>query len=96
MLSVYLEFCSPFTDNSVKQVRYEFRDLEKYTTLANEAQQKFNKSIDEIADAIRCERYFNAFMSIVNLAHQDGIAPERHNCTRLEECTHQFKETVLP
>ena len=73
MLSVYLEFCSPFTDNSGKQVRYEFRDLEKYTTLANEAQQKFNKSIDEIADAIRCERYFNAFMSIVNLAYQDGI-----------------------
>ena len=236
MLSVYLEFCPPFTDNSGKQVRYEFLDLEKYTTPANEAQQKFNATIDDIADAIRCERYislvhkdyefiskrrinedfleyfhrniiyrgikfkvslkylhrfckgkcsfkdvtvsfcerfkgflsntkglhrraklsqntasayFNAFMSIVNLAHQDGIiktdinqdishtletrhrkrvsrregdsptgtsgvygisryptsvptiylhrtAPKRYTCTRLEECTHQFKEKVVP
>ena len=64
MLSVYLEFCPPFTDNSGKQVRYEFLDLEKYTTPANEAQQKFNKSIDEIADAIRCERY-------ISLVHKD-------------------------
>ena len=37
MLSVYLEFCPPFTDNSGKQVRYEFLDLEKYTVPANDA-----------------------------------------------------------
>ena len=47
MLSVYLEFCPPFTDNCGKQVRYEFLDLEKYTTPANEAQQKFNATIDD-------------------------------------------------
>jgi signal transduction histidine kinase len=64
MLSVYLEFCPPFTDNSGKQVRYEFLDLEKYTTPANEAQQKFNATIDDIADAIRCERY-------ISLVHKD-------------------------
>ena len=64
MLSVYLEFCPPFTDNNGKQVRYEFLDLEKYTTPTNEAQRKFNNSIDEIADAIRCERY-------ISLVHKD-------------------------
>ncbi len=64
MLSVYLEFCPPFTDNSGKQVRYEFLDLEKYTTPANDAQRKFNATIDDIADAIRCERY-------ISLVHKD-------------------------
>lgn len=48
MLSVYLEFCPPFTDNSGKQVRYEFLNLEKYTTPANDAQRKFNTTIDDI------------------------------------------------
>ena len=57
MLSLYLEFCPPFIDNDGKKVRYEFLDLEKYTTPANDTQKKFNKTIDEIADAIRCERY---------------------------------------
>lgn len=64
MLSVYLEFCPPFTDNCGKQVRYEFLDLEKYTTPSNDAQRKFNATIDDIADAIRCERY-------ISLVHKD-------------------------
>ena len=64
MLSVYLEFSPPFIDNNGKSVRYEFLDLEKYTTPTNDAQRKFNDDIDEIADAIRCERY-------ISLVHKD-------------------------
>ena len=61
MLSVYLEFCPPFTDNSGKQVRYEFLDLEKYTTPSNDAQRKFNATIDDITDAINMKALTNNF-----------------------------------
>ena len=86
MLSIYLEFSPPFIDNDGKQVRYEFLDLEKYTTPANDTQKKFNKTIDEIADAIRCERYIR----LVNKDYQ-FLSTSRFNDDFLE----YFHQNIL-
>lgn len=57
MASIFLEFSPPLTDPTGLPVRYEFLDLEKYIKPANHIQKKFNSTVDEIAEGIRCERY---------------------------------------
>lgn len=57
MASIFLEFNPPLTDQSGHPVRYEFLGLERYVEPANQTQKRFNRTIDEIAEGIRCERY---------------------------------------
>ena len=57
MLSVFLEYNPVFINPKGEEVRYEFLNLEKYVNPANEIQREHNAMIDEIAEAIRCDRY---------------------------------------
>ena len=57
MLSVFLEYNPVFINPKGEEVRYEFLNLEKYVNPANEIQKEHNAMIDEIAEAIRCDRY---------------------------------------
>ena len=64
MLSVFLEYNPVFINPKGEEVRYEFLNLEKYVNPANEIQREHNAMIDEIAEAIRCDRY----MRMVNIS----------------------------
>lgn len=57
MLSVFLEYNPVFVNPKGEEVRYEFLNLEKYVKPVSEIQKQHNKMIDEIAEAIRCDRY---------------------------------------
>ncbi len=57
MLSVFLEYNPVFINPKGEEVRYEFLNLEKFVNPANEIQREHNAMIDEIAEAIRCDRY---------------------------------------
>ena len=57
MKSIYLEFNPPIHDVKGKSVRYECLNLEVYTNPETCQQHEQNKSVEEIAEMIRCERY---------------------------------------
>ena len=57
MKSIYLEFNPAFHDIKGNCVRYECLNLEIYTTPGNSQLFKHNRSVEEIAETIRCERY---------------------------------------
>ena len=57
LLSVFLEYNPVFINPMGEEVRYEFLNLEKYVNHTNEIQKEHNAMIDEIAEAIRCDRY---------------------------------------
>ena len=57
MKSIYLEFNPAIHDIKGNSIRYECLNLEIYTNPENSHQFKHNKSVEEIAETIRCERY---------------------------------------
>ena len=57
MLSVFLEYNPVFVNPKGEEVRYEFLNLEKYVNPINDIEKHHNEIIDEIAEAIRCDRY---------------------------------------
>ena len=57
MLSVFLEYNPVFVNPKGEEVRYEFLNLEKYVNPVNDIEKHHNEIIDEIAEAIRCDRY---------------------------------------
>lgn len=57
MKSIYLEFNPAIHDIKGNSVRYECLNLEIYTNPENSHQFKHNKTVEEIAETIRCERY---------------------------------------
>ena len=57
MKSIYLEFNPAIHDIKGNSIRYECLNLEIYTNPENSHQFKHNRSVEEIAETIRCERY---------------------------------------
>ena len=57
MKSIYLEFNPAIHDIKGNSIRYECLNLEIYTNPENSYQFKHNRSVEEIAETIRCERY---------------------------------------
>lgn len=64
MKSIYLEFNPSIRDVKGKPVRYECLNLEIYTHPETVQQAEQNKTIEEIAETIRCKRY-------LQLVHRD-------------------------
>ena len=57
MKSIYLEFNPAIRDVKRKPLRYEYLNLEIYTNPETVQQAEQNKTIEEIAETIRCKRY---------------------------------------
>lgn len=57
MKSIYLEYNPAIHDIKGKAVRYECLNLEIYTNPETLQQEEQNKTIKEVAETIRCERY---------------------------------------
>ena len=57
MLSVFLEYNPVFVNPKGAEIRYEFLNLEKYANPVSDIEKQHNAMIDEITEAIRCDRY---------------------------------------
>jgi len=57
MFSVFLEYNPVFVNPKGEEIRYEFLNLEKYVNPISDIEKRHNDMIDEIAEAIRCDRY---------------------------------------
>lgn len=57
MKSIYLEYNPSVKDSRGKRVRYECLNLEIYSNPNTETQIEYNRTIEDIAERIRCERY---------------------------------------
>jgi integrase len=57
MESLYLQYYPPLTDKNGNLVRYEFLHIERYKSPCSDVERKYNHDVEELAEAIRCERY---------------------------------------
>lgn len=76
MKSIYLEFNPSIRDVKGKPVRYECLNLEIYTHPETVQQAEQNKTIEEIAETIRCKRY-------LQLVHRDYSFLAKPNWMRI-------------
>ena len=62
--SIYLQFNPPIKDVRGKEIKYEFLNLDLYVNPANTAQKKYNQTVEEVAENIKCERYIQWYDGI--------------------------------
>ena len=73
MKSVYLQFYPGIRDSKGKIVKYEFLNLEVYSNPKTKAQRLFNKTIEEISESIRCQRYIQIVKRDYNFLGKDNL-----------------------
>ena len=55
--SLYLQYYPPLTGKDGKTCWYEFLHMERYKSPENDVERRYNHDVEELAEAIRCERY---------------------------------------
>ena len=73
MKSVYLQFYPGICDIKGKNVRYEFLDLEMYINPTNKNQRMFNRTIEEVAESIKCQRYLQIVRRDYSFLAKDNL-----------------------
>lgn len=73
MKSVYLQFYPGIRDSKGEIVKYEFLNLEVYSNPKTKTQRLFNKTIEEISESIRCQRYIQIVKRDYNFLGKDNL-----------------------
>ena len=73
MKSVYLQFYPGIRNSKGEIVKYEFLNLEVYSTPKTKDQRLFNKTIEEISESIRCQRYIQIVRRDYNFLGKDNL-----------------------
>ena len=73
MKSVYLQFYPGIRDSKGEIVKYEFLNLEVYSNPKTKVQRLFNKTIEEISESIRCQRYIQIVKRDYNFLGKDNL-----------------------
>lgn len=73
MKSVYLQFYPGIRNSKGEIVKYEFLNLEVYSNPKTKAQRLFNKTIEEISESIRCQRYIQIVRRDYNFLGKDNL-----------------------
>lgn len=73
MKSIYLQFYPGIRDSKGEIVKYEFLNLEVYSNPKTKAQRLFNKTIEEISESIRCQRYIQIVKRDYNFLGKDNL-----------------------
>ena len=73
MKSVYLQFYPEIRNSKGEIVKYEFLNLEVYSNPKTKAQRLFNKTIEEISESIRCQRYIQIVKRDYNFLGKDNL-----------------------
>ena len=73
MKSVYLQFYPGIRDSKGEIVKYEFLNLEVYSNPKTKEQRLFNKTIEEISESIRCQRYIQIVKRDYNFLGKDNL-----------------------
>ena len=73
MKSVYLQFYPGIQNPKGEIVKYEFLNLEVYSNPKTKDQRLFNKTIEEISESIRCQRYIQLVRRDYNFLGKDNL-----------------------
>lgn len=73
MKSVYLQFYPGIRNIKGEIVKYEFLNLEVYSNPKTKEQRLFNKTIEEISESIRCQRYIQIVRRDYNFLGKDNL-----------------------
>lgn len=73
MKSVYLQFYPGIRNTKGEIVKYEFLNLEVYSNPKTKEQRLFNKTIEEISESIRCQRYIQIVRCDYNFLGKDNL-----------------------
>ena len=73
MKSVYLQFYPGIQNPKGEIVKYEFLNLEVYSNPKTKDQRLFNKTIEEISESIRCQRYIQIVKRDYNFLGKDNL-----------------------
>ena len=73
MKSVYLQFYPGIRNSKGEIVKYEFLNLEVYSNPKTKTQRLFNKTIEEISESIRCQRYIQIVKRDYNFLGKDNL-----------------------
>lgn len=73
MKSVYLQFYPGIRNTKGEIVKYEFLNLEVYSNPKTKEQRLFNKTIEEISESIRCQRYIQIVKRDYNFLGKDNL-----------------------
>ena len=73
MKSVYLQFYPGIRNSKGEIVKYEFLNLEIYSNPKTKDQRLFNKTIEEISESIRCQRYIQIVRRDYNFLGKDNL-----------------------
>ena len=73
MKSVYLQFYPGIRNSKGEIVKYEFLNLEVYSNPKTKDQRLFNKTIEEISESIRCQRYIQIVRRDYNFLGKDNL-----------------------
>lgn len=73
MKSVYLQFYPGIRNSKGEIVKYEFLNLEVYSNPKTKDQRLFNKTIEEISESIRCQRYIQIVKRDYNFLGKDNL-----------------------
>lgn len=73
MKSVYLQFYPGIRNTKGEIVKYEFLNLEVYSNPKTKDQRLFNKTIEEISESIRCQRYIQIVKRDYNFLGKDNL-----------------------
>ena len=73
MKSVYLQFYPGIRNSKGEIVKYEFLNLEVYSNPKTKEQRLFNKTIEEISESIRCQRYIQIVRRDYNFLGKDNL-----------------------
>lgn len=74
--SIYLQFNPPIRDVRGKETKYEFLNLNLYVNPANAAQKKYNQTVEEVAENIKCERYIQLVRRDFSFLAKDNLDGE--------------------
>ena len=73
MKSIYLHFYPGIRNSKGEIVKYEFLNLEVYSNPKTKDQRLFNKTIEEISESIRCQRYIQIVRRDYNFLGKDNL-----------------------
>ena len=73
MKSIYLQFYPGIRNSKGEIVKYEFLNLEVYSNPKTKDQRLFNKTIEEISESIRCQRYIQLVRRDYNFLGKDNL-----------------------
>lgn len=71
--SIYLEFNPPIKDVRGKETKYEFLNLDLYVNPTNATQKKYNQTVEEVAENIKCERYIQLVRRDFSFLAKDNL-----------------------